>query len=94
MKFEIVMGLGVVSKQNFIKVLIHLVYQAWDAVFARITRWNREKKVENATRSGVFLTNFEVFHLVMKLYVRGTQREYSLKPLKHSIVERILVFKR
>ena len=26
--------------------------------------------------------------------IRGTQREYSLKPLKHSIVKRILVFKR
>ena len=26
--------------------------------------------------------------------VRGTQREYSWKPLEHSIVERILVFKR
>ena len=26
----------------------------------------REKRVENTTRSGVFLTNFEVFHLVMK----------------------------
>ena len=25
---------------------------------------------------------------------RGTQREYSSKPLKHGIVERILVFKR
>ena len=25
---------------------------------------------------------------------RGTQREYSSKPLKHSIVQRILVFKR
>ena len=25
---------------------------------------------------------------------RGTQREYSLKPLKHSIVKRVLVFKR
>ena len=25
--------------------------------------------------------------------VRGTQREYSSKPLKHSIVKRILVFK-
>ena len=25
---------------------------------------------------------------------RGTQREYSSKPLKHSIVERLLVFKR
>ena len=27
-------------------------------------------------------------------YIRGTQREYSSKPLKHSIVERILEFKR
>jgi len=27
-------------------------------------------------------------------YLRGTQREYSSKPLKRSIVERILVFKR
>ena len=26
--------------------------------------------------------------------VRGTQRKYSSKPLKHRIVERILVFKR
>ena len=28
------------------------------------------------------------------MFIRGTHREYSLKPLKHSIVERILVFKR
>ena len=27
-------------------------------------------------------------------FCRGTQREYSSKPLKHSIVQRILVFKR
>ena len=27
-------------------------------------------------------------------YDRGTQREYSSKPLKHSIVKRVLVFKR
>ena len=27
-------------------------------------------------------------------FERGTQREYSWKPLKHSIVKRILVFKR
>ena len=27
-------------------------------------------------------------------YFRGTQREYSSKPLKHSTVKRILVFKR
>ena len=28
------------------------------------------------------------------IQVRGTQREYSSKPLKHSIAKRILVFKR
>ena len=27
-------------------------------------------------------------------YLRGTQRDYSSKPLKHSIAELILVFKR
>ena len=27
-------------------------------------------------------------------FTRGTQRDYSPKPLKHSIVKRILVFKR
>ena len=27
---------------------------------------NTEKRVENTTRSGVFLTNFEVFDIVMK----------------------------
>ena len=29
-----------------------------------------------------------------RLYIRGTQREYGSKPHKHSIVKRILVFKR
>ena len=29
-----------------------------------------------------------------EVFVRGTQREYSSKPLKHSIVKRILVVKR
>ena len=27
------------------------------------------RELENTTRSGIFLTNFEVFHLVMKHYV-------------------------
>ena len=33
------------------------------------TRWNTEKRVKNTTRSGIFLTKFEVFHLVMKYCV-------------------------
>ena len=36
-----------------------------------ITRWNTEKGVENTTRSGVCLTNFKVFHLVMKTVSNG-----------------------
>ena len=33
-------------------------------------------------------------HVVYQLpKIKGTQREYSSKPLKHSIVKRILVFK-
>ena len=34
------------------------------------------------------------FHVWLMYSIRGTQREYSSNPLKHSIVERILVFKR
>ena len=47
----------------------------------------------------VFLSFFCVPLIVIYCYkpastFRGTQREYSSKPLKHSIVKRILVFKR
>ena len=38
-------------------------------------------------------TSFDV-SLSLPRILRGTQREYSSKPLKHSILERILVFKR
>ena len=37
--------------------------------------------------------SFQTLPLGPKVLFRGAQREYSLKPLKHSIVERILVFK-
>ena len=41
---------------------------------------------------------FQVFIVTLRKRhvpnVRGTQREYSSKPLKHSIFKRILVFKR
>ena len=39
-------------------------YQTRDTVFHHIS--NTEKTVENMTRSGVFLTNFKVFDIVMK----------------------------
>ena len=47
-----------------------------------------------------FLSIALAFLFAVKLFaalfpnVRGTQREYSLKPFKHSIVKRVLVFKR
>ena len=41
-----------------------VIYQTRDTVFHHIS--NTEKKVENTTRSGVFLTNFEVFDIAMK----------------------------
>ena len=44
--------------------VFHVIYQTRDTVFHHIS--NTEKRVENTTRSGVFLTNFEVFDIVMK----------------------------
>ena len=40
------------------------------------------------------ITNISLVIIMYNTVIRGTQREYSLKPLKHSIVQRILVFKR
>ena len=37
---------------------------------------------------------FFIFIIIVIIIIRGTQREYSSKPLKHNIVKRILVFKR
>ena len=44
--------------------MIQVIYLTRDTVFHHIS--NTEKRVENATRSEVFLTNFEVFDIVMK----------------------------
>ena len=40
------------------------------------------------------ITNISLVIIMYNTIIRGTQREYSLKPLKYSIVQRILVFKR
>ena len=39
-------------------------------VILDIKHETQDKTVENTTRSGIFLTNFEVFHLVMKYCVQ------------------------
>ena len=41
-----------------------------------ITSWNTEKRVENMMLSGVFLTNFKVFHLVMKHVCLLKQKDF------------------
>ena len=45
-----------------------VIYQAWDAVFYH--EMNTKNRVENTSHSGVFLTNFKVFHLVMEHHVK------------------------
>ena len=44
--------------------IFDVIYQTRDTVFHHIS--NTEKRVENTMRSRVFLTNFEVFDVVMK----------------------------
>ena len=41
-----------------------LIYQTQGTVFHHIS--NTEKRVQNTTRSGVFMANFKVFDIVMK----------------------------
>ena len=47
----------------------HVIYQAWDTVFHYQTK-HGEESYKNVTCSRVFLTKFEVFHLVMKHCVK------------------------
>ena len=55
-----------------------------------INLWSRETGTD---RTNLLATKgYAQFVIPMKC--RGTQREYSSKPLKDNIVERILVFKR
>ena len=59
------------------------------------------KTIENSSASKEkFITLIQIlvkkklFHGSARSLHRGTQREYSSKPLQHSIVKRIVVFKR
>ena len=52
-----------IAGQTILKILIKYIKHETQCF---ITRWYTEKRVENTTRSRVFLTNFEVFHLVIK----------------------------
>ena len=52
-----------------------------------------ESKGKNQSGSGLN-DGKEIVKLPISSFIRGTQREYSSKPLKHTMVKRILVFKR
>ena len=54
--------------------------------------WNNHGNKDGRCFGNIFMARIE--NLSSHRYLRGTQREYSSKPLKHSIVKRILVFKR
>ena len=54
--------------------------------------WTRQLVLKRRFKS--FRERFLLFNRWHLRCFRGTQREYSSKPLKHSIVKRILVFKR
>ena len=65
----------------------------------RQIKWNRIRSIKFETMSkqceprGPTQTVWPLWCLDLE-EIRGTQRDYSSKPLKYSIVERILVFKR
>ena len=50
-------------ERGFVKHRLNCLLKT-DPEFHHIS--NTQKRVENTTRSGVFLTNFEVFDIVMK----------------------------
>jgi len=43
-----------------------IIYQTEETVFYHVSKLNTKKRVENATRGGVFLMDFEVFGNVGK----------------------------
>ena len=54
-----------VKSPHYVQIInVEVIYQTRDTVFHHIS--NTEKRVENTSCSGVFLTNFEVFDIVMK----------------------------
>ena len=48
------------------KRCLTVIYQAWDAVFYHQMKHREESWKYDAQQRSMFLTNFEVFHLVMK----------------------------
>ena len=55
--------------------------------------WRLSEDVSKLKKIGQCFQVSIYFH-PLHPWLRGTQREYSSKPLKHSIVKLILVFKR
>jgi len=67
---------------------LEVIYQTRKTVFDNISK-HREERVENTTRSGVFLTNFEVFGNVVKhMFDISSQSKLKLRrKLRNKIVK-------
>ena len=63
------------------------------SIFQVLSRTLRENKVFQEDYPLAIVFPFAPIKY-LKYLIRGTQREYSSKPRKHSIVKSILVFKR
>ena len=76
-------------------VLIRLTSQSSNnkIFFIHNISLKHDRETTGAITSGKTLANFIKFYFQAQFF-RGTQREYTSKPLKHSIITRILVFKR
>ena len=62
-----------------------------------IKNQRRQLTIYVLSKMTVFLLDncrYPLYFITYSRKDRGTQREYSSKPLKHSIVKRMLVFKR
>ena len=79
------------SKHRYCRCLLIKIYRPHRIVFTFHENLSDEKLPE---MKRTFLFFWSLTPLVTCNMIRGTQREYSSKPLKHNIVKRILVFKR
>ena len=59
-----------------------------------LASWMTQREVELTQTADYYLHHANENVTTIVPLFRGTQREYSSKPLQHSIVKHILVFKR
>ena len=71
----------IILSQRFVNIVAHIL-----SISCRLRKANFSKERRSKKKMHFFCCTLSG--------CRGTQREYSSKPLKHSIIERILVIKR